>query len=143
VPNESHARGYALGPGEALPGGRPDVRASRRSTGGSLTLLEATIDGGPPRHTHTREDESFYVLTGALDVQCGDERFRAAPGSFVFLPRNVPHGLRSIDGPVTALVIATPGGLDEYFAALHAAINANADPAELRATHTAYGIIPA
>ncbi len=141
MPNESVVRGYALGPGEALPGGRPDVRASRRSTGGSLTLLEATIDGGPPRHMHTREDESFYVLTGALEVECGEDVFRAEPGSFVFLPRNVPHGLRSIDGPATTLVIATPGGLDEYFAAIHAALNANADPAELSAIRAAYGII--
>jgi hypothetical protein len=45
----------------------------------------------------------------------------------VFLPRNIPHGLRSIDGPATTLLIVTPGGLDEYFADLHAAINANAD----------------
>jgi mannose-6-phosphate isomerase-like protein (cupin superfamily) len=140
VPNEYTARGYALGPGEALPGGRPDVKASRRSTGGSLTLIEATIDGGPPRHTHTREDESFYILTGALDVECGDERFHAEPGSFVFLPRNVTHALRSIDGAATTLVMATPGGLDEYFAALHATINANVDPAELRAIKATYGI---
>ena len=28
------------------------VKASGRSTGGSLTLIEVTIDGGPPRHTH-------------------------------------------------------------------------------------------
>ena len=142
MPNEYAARGYALGPGEALPGGRPDVKASRRRTGGSLTLIEATIDGGPPKHTHTHEDESCYVLTGALDVQCGDDRFHAEPGSFVFLPRNIPHGLRSIDGPATTLVIATPGGLDEYFADLHAAITANADPAELRAIQAEYGIIP-
>jgi len=32
VPNESLAGGYALGPGQALPGGRPHVRASRRPT---------------------------------------------------------------------------------------------------------------
>jgi mannose-6-phosphate isomerase-like protein (cupin superfamily) len=142
VPNEPVARGYALGPGQALPAGRPDVKASRRSTGGSLTLIEATIDGGPPRHTHTREDESFYVLSGALDVQCGEDRFHAEPGSFVFLPRNVPHVLRSVDGPATTLVIATPGGLDEYFADLHAAIKANAEPAELAAIQAAYGIVP-
>jgi hypothetical protein len=50
----------------------------------------------------------------------------------VFLPRNIPHGFRSIGGPAATLLIATPGGLDEYFADLHAAINANADPAEVR-----------
>jgi quercetin dioxygenase-like cupin family protein len=44
----------------------PEVKASGRSTSGSLTLIEAAIDGGPPRHTHRREDESFYVLTGTL-----------------------------------------------------------------------------
>jgi mannose-6-phosphate isomerase-like protein (cupin superfamily) len=142
VPGESAARGYALGPGQALPGSRPDVRASRRSTGGSLTLLEVTLNGGPPTHTHTREDESFYVLSGALEVTCGQDRFHAEPGAFVFLPRNVPHRLRSIDGPATTLVIATPGGLDEYFADLHAAARANASPAELRAIQAAYGIIP-
>jgi hypothetical protein len=75
-------------------------------------------------------------------VQCGDDAFHAEAGSFVFLPRNIPHGFRSIDGPATTLLIATPGGLDEYFADLHAAIKANADPAEVRAIQAAYGIIP-
>jgi hypothetical protein len=70
-------RGYAVRPGEGVPDRGPDVKASGRSTGGSLTVIEATIDGGPPRHTHSREDESFYVLTGTLDVECGEDRFRA------------------------------------------------------------------
>ena len=60
----------------------------------------------------------------------------------MFLPRNVPHTLRSVDGPASTLVIATPGGLDEYFADLHAAIKAKAEPAELAAIQAAYGIIP-
>jgi len=124
-----------------LPGNRPNVRASRGSTGGSLTLLEVTLNGGPPAHTHTREDESCYVLSGALEVTCGQDRFHAEPGAFVFLPRNVPHRLRSLDGPATILVIATPGGLAEYFADLRAAVRANASPAELRAIQAAYGII--
>jgi hypothetical protein len=63
-----------------VPGREPDVKASGQSTGGSLTVIEAMIDGGPPRHTHSREDESFYVLTGTLDVECGEDRFRAGPG---------------------------------------------------------------
>jgi hypothetical protein len=33
----------------------------------------------------------------------------------VFLPRNLPHVFRSVGGPATALLIVTPGGLDEYF----------------------------
>jgi mannose-6-phosphate isomerase-like protein (cupin superfamily) len=116
------------------------VKASGRSTGGSLTVIEATIDGGPPRHTHSREDESFYVLTGILEVECGEDRFRAGSGSFVFLPRNLPHVFRSVGGPATALLIVTPGGLDEYFAELSAALAANADAAQVRTIQQAYGI---
>jgi mannose-6-phosphate isomerase-like protein (cupin superfamily) len=98
---------------------------------------------GPPRHTHTREDESFYVLTGGLQVECGEDRFEAGPGSFVFLPRNLPHTFRSIGDPVTALLIVTPGGLDEYFAELHAALDTGGGPAEIAKVQEEYGIIRA
>ncbi len=138
--NEPVIRGYVLSRGEGVPDRGPEVKASRWSTGGSLTLIEFTIDGGPPKHTHTREDESFYVLTGVMDVQCGGDRFEAGPGSFVFLPRNLPHVFRSVGGPATALLIVTPGGLDEYFAELSAALAANADAAQVRTIQQAHGI---
>jgi quercetin dioxygenase-like cupin family protein len=73
--NEPVIRGYAVRPGEGVPGGGAEVRASGRSTGGSLTLIEITVEQGPPRHTHTREGESLYVMTGALSVDCGKDRF--------------------------------------------------------------------
>ena len=140
MPYEPVTRGYVVGPGEGVPDQGPEVKASGRSTGGSLTLIEVAIDGGPPRHTHSREDESFYVLTGTLEVGCGDDRFRAGPGSLVFLPRHLPHGFRSVGGPATALLIVTPGGLEAYFAELSAALAANADPVQVRAIQRAYGI---
>jgi quercetin dioxygenase-like cupin family protein len=79
-------RGYVTGPNEGVRGGSPDVKASGRSTGGSVTVVEMVVRQGPPRHTHTTEDESVYVLTGTLDVECGGDWFEAGPGSFVFLP---------------------------------------------------------
>jgi mannose-6-phosphate isomerase-like protein (cupin superfamily) len=139
--SEPVLRGYAVGPGEGVPDRAPEVKASGRSTGGSLTVMEITVDQGPPKHTHTREDESFYVFTGALYVECGEDRFEAGQGSFVFLPRNLPHTFRSIGGPAAALLMVTPGGLDEYFAELHATLNANADPAEITMIQERYGIV--
>ena len=139
--NEPVVRGYIVGSGEGVPDRGSDVKASGRSTGGSLTVMEVAVDGGPPRHTHTREDESFYVLTGTVHVECGDDRFDAGPGSFVFLPRNLPQAFRSVGGPVTALLIVTPGGLDSYFAELHAALQANAGPAEVKRIQDGYGIV--
>jgi len=59
----------------------------------------------------------------------------------VFLPRNLPHAFRSVDGPATALLIVTPGGLDSYFAELHAAMRSKADPAEVKRIQDAYGIM--
>jgi hypothetical protein len=39
------------------------------------------------------------------------------------------------------LLIVTPGGLDEYFAQVHAALAGGADAAEIRAIQTAFGIV--
>jgi mannose-6-phosphate isomerase-like protein (cupin superfamily) len=143
VPMEKEpvTRGYVVGPGQGGLHRGNDVKASGQSTGGSLTVIDVTVNGGPPRHTHTREDESFYVLNGTLDVHCGEDQFEAGPESFVFLPRNIPHEFRSVGGPATALLIATPGGLDEYFAELHAALDADADAAKITTIMDAYGIV--
>ena len=43
-------------------------------------------------------------------------------------------------GPATALLIVTPGGLDEYFAELSAALAANADSGQVKMIQQAYGI---
>jgi hypothetical protein len=56
------------------------------------------------------------------------------------MPRKLPHMFRTVGGPATGLLIATPGGIDEYFADLHAALDANADTAEIRRVQAAYGI---
>jgi mannose-6-phosphate isomerase-like protein (cupin superfamily) len=141
--DERVVRGYVVGPHQGVPDRRSEVKASGRSTGGSLTVMEIVVDGqGPPRHTHTREDESVFVFTGTLDVECGEDRFEAGPGSFVFLPRDLPHTFRSIGGAVTGLLIVAPGGLDEYFAELHAALNGNDARSEIAKVQAKYGIVP-
>src|SRR6266536_2121912 len=82
-------RGYVVGPGQGVPDRESEVKASGRSTGRSLTVIEVTVDEGPPRHTHTREHESLYVFTGALYVECGEDRFEAGQG-LVRLPAAQP-----------------------------------------------------
>jgi mannose-6-phosphate isomerase-like protein (cupin superfamily) len=138
----SEIDGYVVGPREGVPDRGPDVKASGRSTAGSLTVMEMTVDGqGPPRHIHTREDESVYVFSGTLDVECGEDRFEAGPGSFVFMPRELPHTFRSIDGVATGLLIVTPGGLDEYFAELNAVLTTGGERSEIAKVQAKYGIV--
>src|SRR5215475_8223498 len=136
------ARGYVLAADQGLAPDQPDLKASVGSTGGQLTVFTLSVDGGPPRHTHTREDESIYLFSGLLEVECDGEEFEAASGSFVFLPRQRPHTFRSVGGTARGLLIITPGGLENYFDALHAATKTGRDSPQVMAVMVQYGICP-
>ena len=58
-------------------------------SGGQYFSMLAVVppNGGPPPHTHSNEDETFYVLEGRVDFRLGDERVTAGPGDFVNIPR--------------------------------------------------------
>jgi quercetin dioxygenase-like cupin family protein len=113
---------FAVGPGEGQAiwflRNRMNVKATAESTGGAFGLVETTVAPGfsPPLHVHHREDESFYVLEGELTMQCGEQRFRAAAGTFVFLPREIPHTfVVEGDRPARMLTLLTPGGGEGVF----------------------------
>jgi quercetin dioxygenase-like cupin family protein len=94
------------------------IKATAATTGGAFGLVESFIAPGfsPPLHVHRLEDESFYVLEGELTMKCGDRTFAASAGSFVFLPRNVPHTF-VVEGerPARMLTLLTPGGGERVF----------------------------
>src|SRR5262249_32776121 len=47
-----------------------------------------------PGHRHDGEDEMFYLLAGAVELFCEDDRWTAGPGDFVFVPRGACTGSR-------------------------------------------------
>jgi len=118
--------GYALNAGEGV-GGAADVKASRASTGGALTLIESTTTGGAPRHVHSREDEYFYVVDGTITVECGAETWVAGPRAFVFLPRGVPHAWDVVGDEATVLLLTVPAGLEEFLGEYHGASGSERD----------------
>src|SRR5690242_2595160 len=74
---------------------------------------------GSPVHTHTREDEWSFVLTGRVGVQVGDSSSVADPGDLVLKPRGVPHAFWNAGAePARLLEVITPGGFENYFSAL-------------------------
>jgi quercetin dioxygenase-like cupin family protein len=97
---------------------RMTVKATAGTTGGAYGLVESWITAGasPPLHVHGREDEAFWVLEGRLRFRCGERDIAAGPGSFVFLPRDVPHTF-VVEGDETAhiLTLLTPGGGEAFF----------------------------
>ena len=97
---------------------RMTVKATAEMTGGAYGLVESWIAAGasPPLHVHRREDEAFWVLEGRVRFRCGGEDIAAGPGSFVFLPRDVPHTF-VVEGDENAhvLTLLTPGGGERFF----------------------------
>jgi hypothetical protein len=67
-------------------------------------------------HVHYQEDEAFNVLEGEVTIKSGDETTRATAGSFVFLPRGIPHGfVVESDTPARMLTLLVPGGGERIF----------------------------
>jgi quercetin dioxygenase-like cupin family protein len=71
---------------------------------------------GSPVHTHEREDEYSYVLTGTLGVQIGDDVRTAGPGELVAKPRGIPHAFWNPGDEVVRFVeLISPAGFERYF----------------------------
>jgi quercetin dioxygenase-like cupin family protein len=87
--------------------------AHNKSGEGVYSLIHLTAPPllETPYHLHHTEDEAFYVVEGELTVICDGEKIIAGPGSYVFLPRGVPHGFRnSGDKSSKVLIHVIPGG---------------------------------
>jgi mannose-6-phosphate isomerase-like protein (cupin superfamily) len=93
------------------------IKARSVRTGGTLGLVEANFYGGmgTPLHVHHAEDEAFYIIDGRIRFKRGAEEFVACAGDFVFGPREIPHCFKVLDRGAKALVLMTPGGLEEMF----------------------------
>ena len=120
-----HVRfGRGLGARRLLPAG---------ATQGGFGMVEHDLPArqlGSPIHTHEREDEYSYVLSGRLWAQVGDVVLEAGPGEVVVKPRGIPHAFWNTGGePVRFLEVISPAGFEEYFFELAAPLNARDLPA--------------
>ena len=103
-------------PLKAMAQGGTTVRIASRQTDGAYCVCEmTTMPGeGVSRHVHDRDEEFYYILEGAYEMQAGDEWFTAEAGSLVVIPRDVAHQFRNAGKvPARALMIFRPGGFDE------------------------------
>jgi len=127
--------GFATAPGSGVVANDASLKAAGDSTDGALSVFEIIVEGGPPLHIQDHEHESFYVLEGELSVICGDDHFEVRTGSFVFMPRGRAHRFWSTHESARLLLIAVPGGIEDYFRELH-----SADEKERTAVQARYGI---
>jgi oxalate decarboxylase/phosphoglucose isomerase-like protein (cupin superfamily) len=81
-----------------------------------------------PRHTHTREDESYYVLSGELEVIVEDKVFVLRGGDSLIAPRDIPHQIRNSGSTENHyLLIFSPSGFEEFIMATGVPAPDNAD----------------
>jgi steroid delta-isomerase-like uncharacterized protein len=104
------------------------MRATADSTNGAFCLMEhweMAPGFGSPYHTHHREDESFYVLEGEIAFVCGGQWQKAGPGTFVYGPREIPHGFKVVgSAPARMLLMCAPGGFEDFVLAQRTPIDA-------------------
>ena len=88
------------------------IKATTESTGGAFSLVYQTAPPGhaTPYHLHHVEDEAFLILDGEYTFIRDGKKTIARPGSYVFLSRGIPHGIRvSSSVPASMLILAMPG----------------------------------
>jgi mannose-6-phosphate isomerase-like protein (cupin superfamily) len=106
------------GPSYWGPGDRYTFLVTGAQSDGAYFIMEALVppEGGPPPHIHHREQESFYVLEGTLEIRMGDRVVQASAGDFVHIPCGMVHCFHNT-GASTArlLLIFSPGGIERFF----------------------------
>ena len=119
------------------------LRATGETTNGAFGLVEQVMPPGfaSPYHTHQLEDEAFYVLEGEMAFVCDGKWTLAKAGTFVFGPRNIPHGFKVV-GSTTArlLLLCAPGAFAQFVVEMSEPAPTPPDMAKLMAVAAKYQI---
>ena len=91
--------------------------ATREDTGGRLSVFEARNRPSSiaDRHIHHDAVKTSYILDGGYRWYIGDTSYEARAGSFVLVPRHVPHHFEVGPDGGRQLFIFTPAGMEHFF----------------------------
>jgi quercetin dioxygenase-like cupin family protein len=96
--------------------------ATGAETGGRYSLTEVVGRRGhsaaPPPHVHSREEECFYVVEGAIDCHVDGRVIRVSAGGYVVLPRGVPHRYELASPEARLLNLCVPAGFEGFYRVL-------------------------
>jgi mannose-6-phosphate isomerase-like protein (cupin superfamily) len=97
--------------------------ATGASTNGQFGLYRWDMGpepAGPGTHFHRTISESFFVLSGTVQLFNGEEWTAASAGDFLFVPEGGLHAFRNESGePASMLILFAPGAPREgYFEGL-------------------------
>jgi quercetin dioxygenase-like cupin family protein len=98
-------------------------KATGKDTNGRFGLFEFVMEPGTEgasSHIHKQLTEMFYVVDGEVELVLGEQRVIAAPGAFMLVPENTPHGFsNSGQTPAKLLIMFCPAdSREQYFEGL-------------------------
>src|SRR5688572_9312954 len=101
----------------AIPGAVFNFLAMGHQTDGQHALIKINVQRGaePPAHTHSREDESYFILKGSINYTVGEDVITVNEGEYIFLPKHVPHKFEILSDAADVLMWMSPAGLDQWF----------------------------
>jgi quercetin dioxygenase-like cupin family protein len=118
------------------------VFVDKKMSDGAATVLVSDVPpgGGPPPHTHSREDETFTALEGEFELLVEGKWVGIPVGVPVFAPRGHRHTFRNAGStPGRLQIVAAPGGMEEFLEQLSKLSPATQMP-EMKALAERYGI---
>ncbi|WP_214108482.1 cupin domain-containing protein [Acrocarpospora catenulata] len=138
----------SAGEGDAVPALGMAMKVRQRHLDG-LFVVEAVIDPDVMifPHTHSREDECSYLLSGELTYLIGDDVRVAVEGSYVVRPRGMRHAFWNATGtPARIIEMHTPATFDGFYDRVGAILTGyGLDTAQGRAAFdelsTEYGLV--
>ncbi len=111
------------------------MRSTGETTNGAFGLVEHWMmppGFATPYHTHHREDEAFYILEGEVAFICDGKWLRATAGTYVFGPREIPHGFRIAGStPARMLLLCSPAGFENFVLELSQPMNSEPTPPDM------------
>ena len=143
---QRHPKDVQAGRGRVLPvlGERVTLKLTGEESDGGVVVVEISTPPqvGPPLHVHEREDEAFYVLEGMYEIRVGGRMIPAPPGTFAFLPRDIPHSYTNVGYRTGKLIVTiTPAGFEQFFEEVSLlAPGVPVDREQLRAIGRKYGL---
>jgi len=116
--------------------------------GGRLLIMEGQVAPGVliPPHTHTREDECSYVISGRVMFQVDEDIVTADAGSYVIKPRGVSHAFWNPGSePARVMELLVPATFGHYYDEVGAIFADSAKTEQerreaLEAHHARYGV---
>jgi quercetin dioxygenase-like cupin family protein len=74
---------------------------------------------GIPPHIHTREDETFRVLEGEVEIMVDGRTSVLKKGDMAFAPKNLPHAWKVVGTEDARMITsAFPAGIEHMFGKL-------------------------